>query len=77
MKIYNLDTERSKLGRKPKTLKLDHCAIAKLGKTIYQRDEVKDVTIKVGFKNGTDIAFHRCEEEDEHENRKRKMENDE
>ena len=64
MKIHYLEMEKPRLGRKPKRLKLDHKAVAKLGSAIYNMEEVRGISIKVGLKNGTSIHYNRHEDED-------------
>ena len=56
--------DKPRLGRRPKKPKLDHKSLAKIGSTIYHLDEVKGISIRVGLKNGTMIAFERSEDED-------------
>jgi hypothetical protein len=65
MKTINLETEKPALGRKPKKPKLDQKLISNIGNVIYSHNKTKDVYIKVGFKDGSVIAFHKDEEEDE------------
>jgi hypothetical protein len=67
MKTLRLETEKPSLGRKPKKLKLDQKLISKLGNAIYSHNKTKDIYIKVGFKDGSVVAFHRDEEDDENE----------
>jgi hypothetical protein len=51
-----------------KTSKIDREAIAKIGKAIYQFQDIEFVFIKVKFKDGSSIGFKREELDDEVEN---------
>ncbi len=65
MKIYKLEKERPVLGRKPKVPRLDQQMISKIGQGMYHCYGVKEVEMRIKFKNGTTLAYQRGEEEDE------------
>jgi hypothetical protein len=67
MKTIRLETVEPPSGRKPKKLKLDQRMIAKIGNVLYHIDDVKAISIKVMYKNGTTTSFNRSENEDRHE----------
>lgn len=75
MKIYKLEKERAVLGRKPKVPRMDQQMLSKIGQGIYLCDGVKDVEMRIRFKNGTSLIYQRGEEEDEIEDfRKNRLE---
>ncbi|MDO8563664.1 MAG: hypothetical protein Q7R87_01510 [Nanoarchaeota archaeon] len=67
MKIYKLEQEKMRLGRKPKVPRMDQSIISKIGQGMYHCDGVKEVEMRVKFKNGTTLVYQRGEEEDEME----------
>ncbi|MEK6889732.1 MAG: hypothetical protein AABX35_00935 [Nanoarchaeota archaeon] len=71
MKIYKLEREMPRLGRKPKVPRLDQKALSKIGQGIYFCEGVKDVKMEIKFKNGTTLAYQRGEDEDEFEDYRR------
>jgi hypothetical protein len=77
MKITRLEPEQSHMGRKPKKPRLDQKTIAKIGNTLYHVDDVRSISIKVRYKNGTATTFNRSEDEDRFERIKEKMDRDE
>jgi len=77
MKIHYIEQEKAELGRKPKSPRLNHNIVSKVGKALYHLDNVKEVSIKVKLKGGTAISFYRNEDEDRLENIKRKYDEDE
>ena len=76
MKTMRLEPEEIHLGRKPKKPKLDQRAIAKLGNALYHLDEIKAISIRVRYKNGTSTIFNRSENEDRFERFENKLEDD-
>lgn len=56
MKVFKVFPEKEKINRD---------TLANLGNWIYQKDEVKEVVIKVKFKDGVEMGFKRNEAEDE------------
>jgi len=77
MKINYIEVEKPALGRKPKTPRLDHKLISKVGKALYHLDQTREVSIKVRLKDGTSIAFNRSEDEDRFDNIKRRIDKEE
>lgn len=47
--------------------KIDQKIISLIGQSIYAQDDVKEVVVKVGFKDGTAVIYTRDEEDDEFE----------
>jgi len=72
MKILKLETEKPCQKGKIRAVSIDQKMIARIGSAIYGNERVKDVIIKVGFKDGSVVAFQRDEEEDEDELEKEK-----
>lgn len=56
MKIVKLEKEDFKISRK---------MISQFGESVYGCPEVKSISIKINFKDGSTIGFRRDEEEDE------------
>lgn len=73
MKIQYLEEEKLQSGRKPKSPKINHGLISRVGKTIYHMDNVKEVSIKVKLQGGTSISFNRSENEDRLDNIRREI----
>jgi hypothetical protein len=76
MKINYLEIEKPVSGRKPKTPKLDHKLISKVGKALYHLDQTREVSIKVRLKDGTSISFNRSEDEDRMDHLKKRYDED-
>ena len=68
MKTLKIDKEDSKVNRQ---------LITKFGQTIYEQDEVRAVSIKVSFKDGSSIAYKRAEDQDLMEKMEKDFEEDE
>ena len=78
MKILKLESEKPELGRKPKTPRVNHRLLEKIGQSLYHLNGVKDIKIQVGMTSGSIISYNRCEEDDEFEEfKKRRREKDE
>ena len=68
MKTLKIDKEDSKVNRQ---------LITKFGQTIYEQDEVRAVSIRVNFKDGSSIAYKRAEDQDLMEKMEKDFEEDE
>ncbi|MBS3066470.1 hypothetical protein J4205_01480 [Candidatus Pacearchaeota archaeon] len=56
MKVFKLLPEKGKITRE---------TLSHLGNWIYQSDEVREVVVKVKFKDGVEMGFKKNEAEDE------------
>lgn len=62
MKTLRYEIEDPQKGRKLKKPRLDQKSIAQIGNALYHLKEVRAISIKVMFKNGTTTTFQRSED---------------
>jgi len=57
--------------------KIDRDLIKSFGEIVYACEDVKSVLVKISFRDGSNVGFKRCEEEDEFESLIKESDEDE